>query len=175
MAKAKRVKAGTSKAEAEERRARFVVAYVGNGGNATQAAIAAGFAPKSAAVRGSELVKDRKVWGEIEKGRGALRARLQLKAEGVAEVLGGLVNARAVHMLSPRQRKQLGDLTPELEMSIVGFKFNSKGKLTEVKFADKNAAVEKAMRHLGMFAKDNGQVGKAIGRAIVVPAKQAGG
>jgi hypothetical protein len=29
------------------------------------------------------------------------------------------------------------------------------------------------MKHLGLFEKDREQLGKAIGRAIVVPAKQA--
>jgi phage terminase small subunit len=54
-------KLGTSKAAAEARRHAFVEAYISNGGNATSAAISAGFPIRSAGQRGHELVKDREI------------------------------------------------------------------------------------------------------------------
>src|SRR5258708_6536043 len=61
----KRVKAGTSKAAAASRRVAFRDAYMANGHNATQAAIAAGYSPKTAASQGQRLLKDVEISGEL--------------------------------------------------------------------------------------------------------------
>lgn len=44
-----------------DRQRRFVAEYLKNGGNGTEAAIAAGYAPKSAAVQASRMLNDDKV------------------------------------------------------------------------------------------------------------------
>ena len=48
----------------------FVSTYLANGGNATRAAIAAGYSESRAEVTGSELLKNRKVAEAIQAGRG---------------------------------------------------------------------------------------------------------
>ena len=45
------------------------------------------------------------------------------------------------------------------------------GYTTRAKPFDKNSALEKALRHKGLYKRDNDQIGKAIARAIIVPAK----
>ena len=55
---AKRVKAGTNRSAAADRRVKFAQAYIVNGGNATHAAITAGFSPKTATSMGSQLLTD---------------------------------------------------------------------------------------------------------------------
>ena len=47
--------------ELNERQKRFVLEYLKNGGNGTEAAIAAGYSPRSAAVQASRLLNDDKV------------------------------------------------------------------------------------------------------------------
>ena len=47
--------------ELNERQKRFVLEYLRNGGNGTEAAIAAGYSPRSAAVQASRLLNDDKV------------------------------------------------------------------------------------------------------------------
>lgn len=73
----KRVKAGTSRAEAAKRRALFVQAYIANGGNGTQAAITAGYSRKGADVRAAELVRDRRVSEAIQRARAATIAKAE--------------------------------------------------------------------------------------------------
>ena len=80
MAK-KRVKAGTSKAAAAERRAKFVEAYIANCGNATQAAIVAGFAEHSARVTGAQLLADPNISAEVERRRAEVIVKAQEKTE----------------------------------------------------------------------------------------------
>lgn len=47
--------------ELNERQKRFVAEYIKNGGNGTEAAISAGYSPKSAAVQASRMLSDDKV------------------------------------------------------------------------------------------------------------------
>jgi len=141
----------------------FIEAYLSNGGNATQAAISAGYKRgPGAREAGHRLLTDADISAELKKRAAQAAAEAELKTKVVLSVLRCLVHARAVDVLSKRQRAQLPPLTPELEVAIVGFKFDSKGKVREVRFADKNVALEKAMRYLGMFDADNAQKGDVI-------------
>lgn len=84
----KRAKVGNSRKVAAQRRLLFVDAYLANGQNATQAAITVGYAPKSAYVRGYELVKNSQVQVLIEKRRAVLRAKFGLTTDRVLLELG---------------------------------------------------------------------------------------
>lgn len=48
------------------------------------------------------------------------------------------------------------ELDPATRAAIASFKIDEYGRI-EYKFWDKNAAVEKAMKHLGLYEKDNAQ------------------
>jgi phage terminase small subunit len=176
MTRGKRVKAGTSRDAAEQRRRLFVDAYIAKHGNATAAAVAAGYTPGYAAEKaGYRLSKDVRVQAMLKERRAELLRAFQLQSEAVHGVVAALVYARAVDILTPKQRNQLGPLTPELEMAIVGFRFDAKtGRIVEVKFADKNAALEKAMKYLGMFREDNRQKVDAIAGLLEAIAPDAG-
>lgn len=67
-----RIRAGTSKISATERRARFVEAYLSNGQNSLQAAISAGFSKKTAGSQGSRLLRNVQVLSELGKRRADL-------------------------------------------------------------------------------------------------------
>jgi hypothetical protein len=161
-------KAGTSKGSAAERKRRFVEALIANGENQTRAAIAAGYkAGRAAEQAGWRLSKDVEVRRLLTERRAVLQSAMEMDTTSVARVLRAMVFARAVDILTPKQRRKLGPLTPELEQAIVGFRFDPKsGRLVEVKFADKGAAIEKAMKHLGMFREDNTQKGDAVARLL---------
>lgn len=69
---------------------------------------------------------------------------------------------------------------PEVAACVSSYEFASIGRgkkkvvyLSKVRFWDKNTALDRLFKHRGLFEKDNNQVGKAIARAIIVPAKQA--
>jgi phage terminase small subunit len=175
----KRVKAGTSRAQAAERRKLFVEAFVTNGGNATQAAITAGFSPKSAERQGLRLTSDVRVSTVIkERQKTALVAAQEetgLTVAGTLRELHSLVHAD----LRGAFDKKTGALLPPHEwpdsvaramasVKVVemagGLKIDGQDGVShvpmytkEVKLWDKNAAIEKAMKHLGLFERDNSQ------------------
>ena len=186
---AKRVKAGTSKAGAAVRRTLFAQAYIANGGNATQAAITAGYSPKGAESVGSRLSRDVNVQKVIEQARAATITAAEAETGvSVARTLREL--GRIVHVDPRRFFNDDGGLKPIKELDDecaaalasveVTEEFEGRGQsremvgyLKKVKFWDKNAAIEKAMKHLGMFKEDNTQrppVGDVHITVVGVPA-----
>lgn len=166
---APRVKASSGQASAADRRALFVEAYIANGGNATQAAIAAGFSPKSAGQQGSELLKHPNVTANIAERRNELREASRLTTENVARELAKLVfadprkfideagNIKPLHELDDDSAGALASLEVFEEFEGHGKDREQIGVTKKIKLWDKNAAIEKAMKHLGMFETDNRQ------------------
>lgn len=179
MTKKKRTKAGTSKASAAQRRALFVEAYVANGGNATNAAKDAGYSAKTAYSAGGRLLKDVEIAAEIERRKAeTLEAAQEQTGVTIAGVLGELRD-----MVHSDVRKvfdqKTGALLPvhewpadvargvasvKVQEMAGGMAVGGEGGVQhvamftkEVKLWDKNSAVEKAMKHLGLFKKDNEQ------------------
>lgn len=165
----RRVKAGTSKASAAQRKALFVEAYVTNGGNATEAAVTAGFPKRSAGSRGHEFVKDRDIAVEIAKRRAVV-------VDEAKEITGLTVvrTLREVARLAyfdPRklytpegQLKKIHELDDDtaaaiasVEVDEIGIEGTVVGYTKKIKHWDKNAALEKAMKHLGQYEADNEQ------------------
>jgi len=81
------IKAGTSKEAATERRVLFVEAYIANGGNGKQAAIAVGFSPHTAEQQASRLLRDVKVQAALAERRGELRAKFRFESEDISRSL----------------------------------------------------------------------------------------
>ena len=77
----RRRKAGTSKESAEHRMALFVEAYIANSGNATDAAIEAGYSAKTAYSAGPRLLKNVEVSAEIGKRRAEVLQQCMLTTE----------------------------------------------------------------------------------------------
>lgn len=184
-----KVKAGTSKESAEQRKALFIEAFIANGGNATQAAIKAGFSAKSAKQQGSRLLTDANLLAAIERRRKELREKVELTTEKVLRNL-----AQAI-MFDPRKMfnadgslKRMQDLDDDTAQALAGFevvemaggmKIDGEGGVQhipmytkKVKWLDKNSAREQAMKHFGLYEQDNDQIGRAMARVIRVPAKQ---
>jgi len=105
--KGSKVKAGNTQEDAANRRKLFIEAYLTNGGNASQAAIAAGYSPHTAGVTGSRLLKHAEVLAQLQPRRHALLSKLELTTESVLKSL-----AQAVHFDPRKLYDASGELKP---------------------------------------------------------------
>lgn len=178
MKKQQRPKAGTSKAEAERRRALFVEAYIRNGGNGKQAAIEAGFSEKTAESKATQLLREVKVAEDLERRRAHVIVKAeentQLTVDGVLRELHSIVHAdlrgafdEKGALLPPSQWpdsvaraissvkvvEMAGGMKVDEDEGAKHIPMYTK----EVKLWDKNSGIDKAMKHLGLFEKDNAQ------------------
>lgn len=179
--KKKHTKAGTSKVEAAQRRALFVEAMCDPKikGNATKAAKAAGYSPKTARQQGARLLSDVSLSKAIAERRAevieAAQKETGLTTAGVLRELKAIVHSDlrkcfnpetgallpphlwpdeiAPYMSSVKVVEMAGGAAIGEEEGVVHVPMYTK----EVKLWDKNAAIEKAMKHLGMFERDNEQ------------------
>lgn len=163
-------KAGTSKEAAEQRKRLFVEAYIANGGNGKQAAIAAGFAPKAAAQQASRLLTDANVSQLIRERSQKLAQKMELTTERTLREVARLAYFDPRKLLDNTGRpKPLHELDDDTAAVIAGMEVVDKfdapdpggertlSTVVKYKLADKNAALDKAMRHLGLFSEDNKQ------------------
>ena len=167
--KKQRVKAGTSKAAAAHRHKMFVEAYIQNGGNATEAAQVARYSAKTAYSAGCRLLKDVEIAAAIEKRQAELANRYELTTDRVLKECARIAYADPRKLFDAKGRvipiKDLDDDTAATIASVEHIEeFKGRGadrELTgytkKIKVWDKNAALEKAMKHLGLFEKDNKQ------------------
>ncbi len=145
-------KAGTSKQSAVRRRGLFVEAYLANGQNATQAAVAAGYSEKTAHAAGSRLFRD------VEVAR-AIATRAE-EAADKAEMTTDSVLRRVTQIASFDRRKLYradGTALPVHELDEnTAAAISHEGSHGLVPF-DKLKALDMSMRHLGLFERDNAQ------------------
>lgn len=165
----KRVKAGTSKMSAADRRKAFVESFLSNGGNATEAALKAGFSPNSADRQGARLLKDVRISSELAQRRTEIAQKLELTTERV------LLEVARLALFDPRrlfdntgQPIPIQDLDDDTAAALAGLDIHEEysghgkdrvfvGYTKKYKIADKNSALEKAAKFLGLFEKDNKQ------------------
>lgn len=164
-----RTKGSSSPMNAAERRKQFVEALLSNGRNATQAALAVGFSPKTAHSQGSRLLHHVEVQALLSERSAALASKYELTTENVIKSL-----AQAVHFDPRRLFRPDGTLKHPTELDDdtaaglssfeVTEEFEGSGKdrlhigyTKKVKWLDKNTAREQAMKHLGLFGEDNKQ------------------
>lgn len=161
-----------------ERRTAFVEAYLQNGGNATQAALAAGFSPKTAYVSGHRQLKHDQVRAQIEQRQAELRKKFELTTETL------LNNLRQAVMFDPRKLydengalKPVTELDDDTAMALTGLEqcdeFEGRGAARKwvgitkkLKWLDKNVARDQANKILGLYEKDNTQPNAAIAEAM---------
>lgn len=163
-------KAGTSQTIAAQRRHAFVEAYIANGGNATEAATTAGYSPATAYQAGYRALKDVEIQQLLIERRNELAEKYRLTSDRVLEQLGKIVYADvrkafdkngallAVHDMPDEVAHAITsievDMLPRVDDDGVTRMI---GRTAKIKFADKGAAIDKAMKHLGLFKADNQQ------------------
>lgn len=164
----KPAKKTASRESAAARRKRFAEAFLLNDGNITKAALAVGFAPKSAASQGSRLLKHPQVQQFIQQRRAEIQHKAELSTEDLARAL------RQNLLFDPRKLfKADGTLIPvhELDADVaanltaleVTESTEGKGesktviRTAKVKFEGKSHARDQLARMLGAYEKDNRQ------------------
>lgn len=147
-----------------ERRRAFAQAYIANGHNATQAAITAGFSPKGARVQGVRMLTNAHVQADLANLANEVASVVGLEIKRTVQEVARLSYFDPQGLLD-RDGKllPLEKMPADVRACIASMDFDpDTGRLTKVRFWDKNAALEKAMRHHGLYEKDNSQKGESV-------------
>lgn len=149
-------RAGTTAESKEQRRKLFAQAFIANGENRTQAAIAAGYSAKTAGAAGSRLLKEPKTRDLVEEGRKELRMRFGVTAENVTRQLGAIVNFDPRRMFKGKTPLDISDYPDDVAYAVAGVEVTRRGDgenaevVTKHKIWDKNAAIAHAIKILGL-------------------------
>ncbi|SEN87352.1 phage terminase small subunit [Paracoccus alcaliphilus] len=168
---------------------RYVVHF-----NGAKAAIEAGYSEKRAKVQAHELMAMPHVQAEVARLTAAKSERSDIEADEIVETLAHIVRAdirdvmewgleeveddeglpvtmpNGEALMRPFVRPVASqDLPRRLSCAVAEVSMTDKGSF-KIKMHDKGAAIDKLMRHLGMFEKDNRQV--ADGLADLIAAAQ---
>lgn len=162
---------GTGRRVSEARRKRFVDAYIANGQNGRQAAIAIGVRPEQAdAFSQYQLHKDERTMQMVKERVEELAKPYALTAQ---EVIASL--ARALRF-DPRKLyhadgtlKSIDELDDDTALELAGHETevvrrrgarreeDEEVQVTKVKYPNKATARDQGMKHFGLYAKDNAQ------------------
>lgn len=148
---------------ADARRKLFIAAYLSNNKNGTKAAIEAGYSEKTAHAKACALLKDPRVSSAILEAEDKLLAKHNMTAESVLMQLGRIVNFDIRKLYNPDGTlKSIHELDEDTALAISSFEIDEEksegvtiGFTRKVKGHDKNKAIDSAMRHFGLFEKDN--------------------
>lgn len=161
-----RVKAGTSKVSAEDRRAAFVEAYLSNKNNIALAAREAGFSEKTAYAQGARLLKDVRVSTAIAQRRTEIAQTNELSTN---EIMADM--SRALRFDPRKMFRQDGTMLPIHELDddtalcLTGIEVVVKPGpdgdeplyVKKMKWESKATARDQALKVFGMYEKDNKQ------------------
>lgn len=152
----------------------FIEAYIANGGRGDLAAISAGYAAHSAKRQAVRLLEMADVRDALRARQDKLARKHELTTESVIAELSKIVHADPRRMFAANGTilpvKDWPDDVAGMVASVeVDELFDGIGKdrtwtgyTKKVKLWDKNSAIEKAMKHLGLFAEDNKQRAGAL-------------
>lgn len=170
----KRAHAGVTRHSQADRIAKFIEAMLQNGGNQTAAAESAGYTPGRAAEQaGWRLMKNKQVVTALEARRAGELERAQaatgVSIERTLRELGRICyfdprklfddkgNLKPVHELDDETAAAIAQVEQFEEFQGRGEDRELVGYTKKVKIFDKNPAIDKAMKHLGLFEADNKQ------------------
>lgn len=155
-----------------KRQQRFVDEFLVDG-NATRAAIRAGYATSSASVQGSRLIGDANVAAEIASREADMLKACRLRAYRVLNEVAIIahsdpddytVSDEGVLTLSPGAPPDAMRAVASIKRKVVYQKNGSVERTVEYRLWDKNSALDKAMKHLGIISDkvDHTSGGKPI-------------
>jgi len=169
---------GRSAAAMAERERLFIEAYIANGGDGAKAARAAGYASSGAKARAQTLLKRPNVVKSLAERRAKLARKFELTSEAVIAELSKIVHADPRRLFGDDNKMLPMQDWPDDMAAVVAsvetdelFEGNGKdrkfiGYTKKVRFWDKNSAIEKAMKHLGLYEKDNRQKASALAEVL---------
>ena len=154
----KRGKAGRSAQAVAERQKTFVEAYLSNGHNAAQAAIAAGTGGKYPRAEGYKLMQKPAVQALLAKRAKEIAELVEMNTQNGAEELRAIAFSDVGDLVDDRGKPiPMSELPPRVRAAISSVKVTPDGKVIEYKFWDKPGALQTMARHLGLFERDNTQ------------------
>mgnify|MGYP001016358776 CR=1 FL=1 len=166
MASESRKSAASAVRALNPKQERFVAEYLVDL-NATQAAIRAGYSPKTAGVQAFDLLKKPEIASALERQRNQHAKNTGLSVERVLTEAMRLaffdIRKLADSEGNPIPINQLDDDTAAAIQGLELATERSRGEeptetvVRKYKVADKNAALERLFKHLGLFQKDNDQ------------------
>lgn len=122
--------------------------------NATQAAIRAGYSPKTAAFIGAENLKKPNIDAAIQAAQQERARRTEISQDNVLTEIARLAFLDPRRFYAPDgSLVAIPDLPDDVAAAVAGMEVSPEG-IRKVKLADKLKALELAARHLGMF-RDN--------------------
>lgn len=178
----KPAKPAISKAAPEAKKRLFVEAYLTNGMNATEAAIAAGYAKSGASVQGCRMLRNDKVKAILEertkKTMGdlsittirILQERARLAFFDPRKLFNNNGQPIPIHELDEDTAAGLAGLDIHEEYEGSGESRVFTGYTKKYKLSDKNASLTALEKINGMYILDNEQNRPEI-RVLVIPAK----
>ncbi len=162
-----------------EKQQRFVEEYLVDL-NATQAAIRAGYSEKTARSQGQRMLTNVGIQKCLSDAQAARSARTMVTQDRVVQEIArlGLSDIRKLFDDAGRLRQphEWDDDTAAAVASIEVDQRKEPGEngdrytVTKIKAWDKNSALEKLMKHLGLYERDNEQQVAALG-VIALPIK----
>lgn len=174
----KRVKAGTSKAEAAKKRALWVEAMLTNGGNQTQAAVAAGIKPGAAAEKyGYRMSKDVRVMALLEQRNAAvleatqdntIASRREVLQSATRDIRFDPAKLYVTEGPAKGSLKPIYEVDEDTRLALRGVEVDELtvgtgenrvvvGHTAKIKHPEKTAAREQLMKHYGLYELDNKQ------------------
>lgn len=173
-----KIKKSSQKGSANERRRLFIEALLSNGENISQAALAAGFSPKTAPQQGSRLLKHVEVQQALNSRRTEVLGKFQLTTERVTQEIARISFFDPRKMFAADGRPlAITELDDDTAACIVGLdvleQYEGSGEdralvglIKKYKIADKNSGLDKAAKILGLYEKDNEQPNAALAQAV---------
>lgn len=161
----KRTSAGLSKAEAAHKLELFKTAYLTNGGNKTQAAITAGYSPKTAASAGNRLFRCVDVKETIAKAHQELAQEMGLDLKRTLREIARIGYGDVRKLYNPDGTlKKINELDDDTAAMVAGVEVDTTtiggnifASTAKVKTWDKRAALDMAMKFHGAYEQDNKQ------------------
>lgn len=168
---------GADKRPLTEMQAKFVDAYIANGGDGKRAAMAAGYAENSASVTASKLMGDPRVRMRVEAGRERQHGRvegatgLEITPERVLTELAYIGYADPLEAFDAQNNpRSLKDMPEPLRRAISKIKVRvdpEGARTTELTFWEKPKALEMLGRRLAIF-KDRLEVAGEGGEPLQI-------
>lgn len=159
--------AGKTRLAVAERERIFVEAYIANGGKGHLAAIQAGYSAKgqNATRQSVKLLKRPTVIAALRERQDRLAIKYELTTESViAEIAkialfdpGNLFDETGALLPIKKMPPQVRAAIASIEIEEIESGGKPIGRVKKIKIWDKNSALEKAMKHLGLFSEDNKQ------------------
>jgi phage terminase small subunit len=138
-----------------ERRHAFMHAYMTNGNNATQAAVAAGYSEKTAGSQGHRLLKKVETTGVLADAAKQVAKRAELTTENALRVANCIMQSDPRRLFhedgSPKKIHELDDDTAQaVRVEIID-------GVVRLGFWPKSDGLMQVMKHLGLFDRHNVQ------------------